>query len=178
MTCRNVLDAMVTSYITIIISPSFVHDNHIGNVPMNGVRYSGFPLYSPTRPNVYMWTTLAECQYLCHITSLCFYFNWQKGKSTLGWSPPAGLGSCWLSYGVGKKHQDSTNTFGHKDTAGAAGEDRSFGGSSIISNLSEGQKSFFYIFLLRLADPLHDCLARHHPPLHWTTQTLEMQGQI
>ena len=89
-----------------------------------------------------------------------------------------GLGSCWLKNGVGKKADYNKSIFGHKDTAGAAGEDRSLGGSSIISNLSEGQKSFFYIFLLRLADPLHDCLARHHPPLHWTTQTLEMQGQI
>ena len=71
---------------------------------------------SPSDHNEYLWTTLAECQYLCRITNLCLYFNWRQHNHRQQLAP-AGLGSCWLKCGVGKKFTDSTNKFGLKNTA-------------------------------------------------------------
>ena len=73
---------------------------------------------SPVGKNDYKWTTLAECQYLCHITTHCFYFNWMQGTEKV--PAPPGLGACWLKFGLGKNNtlDANKNTFGHKHTAG------------------------------------------------------------
>jgi len=76
-----------------------------GNDPIDGVGYSGYPLFRITKNeteeavyrNDYSCVTLTECQYLCYITEACLYFNLDFKAS--GCTQPL-QGSCWLKYGM------------------------------------------------------------------------------
>ena len=70
--------------------------------------------------NDYKWVTLTECQYLCHLTEMCFYFNWQARYTS--WNT---VGNCWLKWGLGMQGinlkaptPSSIDRFGHRDTPG------------------------------------------------------------
>ena len=71
-----------------------------------GYHYNGFPLVNYEKDtNFYLFVySVEECQYLCQITDLCQYFNYDIDKLI-----------CYLKFGIGQKSDhDNDYVFGHK----------------------------------------------------------------